>query len=71
MGYRDLVDKGADRTEILNYLVQDEIAATIIPAPKNLKATIKGEALFSGMSISAHIRQCTIQRLMIGAGVSK
>jgi hypothetical protein len=71
MGYRDLVDKGANRAKIPNYLVQDEIDATIIRAPDNLKATIMGEALLSGMSISAYIRQRTIQRFMIGVGVTK
>lgn len=71
MGYRELVDKGADRTEIQSYLAKGEMATTTIRIPANLKATITEEASLSGMSFSAYIRQCTIQRLMTEAGVSK
>ena len=71
MGYRDLVDKGADRTEIQSFLAQGEMATTTIRIPTNLKATIMEEASLSGMSFSAYIRQCAIQRLMTEAGVSK
>lgn len=71
MGYRDLVDKGADRTEIQSFLAQGEMATTTIRIPANLKTTIMEEASLSGMSFSAYIRQCAIQRLMIEAGVTK
>ena len=71
MGYRELVDKGADRTEIQSFLAQGEMATTTIRIPANLKAAITEEASLSGMSFSAYIRQCAIQRLMTEAGVSK
>ena len=71
MGYRELVDKGADRTEIQSFLAQGEMATTTIRIPANLKETIMEEASLSGMSFSAYIRQCAIQRLMTEAGVSK
>lgn len=71
MGYRDLVDKGADRTEIQSFLAQGEMATTTIRIPANLKATIMEEASLSGMSFSAYVRQCAIQRLMTEAGVSR
>ena len=71
MGYRDLVDKGADRTEIQSFLAQGEMATTTIRIPANPKATIMEEASLSGMSFSAYVRQCAIQRLMTEAGVSK
>ena len=71
MGYRELVDKGADRTEIQSFLAQGEMATTTIRIPANLKAAIAEEASLSGMSFSAYIRQCAIQRLMTEAGVSK
>lgn len=71
MGYRELVDKGADRTEIQSYLAQGEMATTTIRIPANLKATITEEANLSGMSFSAYVRQCAIQRLTAEAGASK
>ena len=71
MGYRKLVDEGADRTEIQSYLAQGDMATTTIRIPANLKATIAEEAALSGMSFSAYIRQCAIQRLMSEAGVAK
>lgn len=71
MGYRELVDKGADRTEIQSYLAQGDMATTTIRVPSNLKATIAEEASLSGMSFSAYIRQCAIQRLTYEAGASK
>ena len=71
MGYRELVDKVADRTEIQSFLAQGEMATTTIRIPANLKETIMEEASLSGMSFSAYIRQCAIQRLMTEAGVSK
>lgn len=71
MDYRDLVDNGADRTEIQSYLAQGDMATTTIRIPANLKATIAKEASLSGMSFSAYIRQCAIQRLTNEAGASQ
>ena len=71
MGYRELVDKGADRTEIQSYLAQGDMATTTIRIPANLKTTIMEEASLSGMSFSAYVRQCAIQRLTSEAGVSR
>lgn len=71
MGYRELVEKGADRTEIQSFLTQGDMATTTIRIPANLKATIAEEASLSGMSFSAYIRQCAIQRLTVEASVSK
>jgi hypothetical protein len=44
MGYRDLVDKGADRAEIQPFLARGEMATTTIRVPANLKATIMENA---------------------------
>ena len=63
MGYRDLVDKGADRTEIQSFLAQGEMATTTIRIPANLKATIMEEASLSGMSFSAYIRPVSYTHL--------
>lgn len=42
--YRDLVNKGADRTELQAFLTQGEMVTTTIRIPANLKQTISKEA---------------------------
>lgn len=61
--YRDLVDKGADRTELQAFLTQGDMVTTTIRIPANLKQTISEEASLQGMSFSAFIRRCAIQNL--------
>ena len=68
MGYRDLVNKGAGRTEIQAFLTRGDMSTTTIRVPANLKAAIAEEASLSGMSFSAYIRQCAILRLTSEAG---
>lgn len=63
MAYRDLVDKGASKTEIQSYLAQGELITTTIRIPANLKETLTEEATLQGMSVSAYLRQCAIMRL--------
>lgn len=63
MGYRELVDNGAERTEIQTYLAQGDMLTTTLRIPANLKAAIAEEASLQGMSFSAYVRQCAIQRL--------
>lgn len=61
--YRDLVNKGADQTELQAFLTQGEMVTTTIRIPANLKQTISKEASLQGMSFSAFIRRCAIQSL--------
>ena len=68
LSYRELLDAGADRTEILSYLAQGDMVTTTIRIPENLKAAIAEEASLSGMSLSAYMRQCAIKRLVGSAG---
>jgi hypothetical protein len=63
MGYRNLVDAGADRTEIQSYLTQGGLVTTTIRIPANLKETVTQEATLQGLSFSAFMRLCAIQRL--------
>lgn len=63
MGYRELIDNGADRTEIQSYLTKGDMATTTIRIPANLKQTIAEEASLQGMSFSAYVRRCAIQCL--------
>lgn len=63
MEYRDLVGRNAGKTEIQSYLAQGEMVTTTIRIPANLKKTVSEEASLSGISFSAYMRQCAIQRL--------
>ena len=60
---RDLLGEGADRTELQSFLTQGDMVTTTIRIPANLKQTIAEEASLQGMSFSAYMRQCAIQRL--------
>lgn len=71
MSYRELVENGADRTTIQSYLTQGEMSTTTVRIPANLKAAVTEEASLSGMSFSAFIRQCAIQRLTAEASDSR
>ena len=63
MGYRELVESGADRTQIQSYLTQGELVTTTIRIPANLKDTITQESALQGLSFSAFMRLGAIQRL--------
>ncbi len=68
MGFRHLVDNGADRTAIQTHLAKGDMLTTTIRIPQNLKDAVSEEALLSGMSVSAYIRQCVIIHLVEQAG---
>ena len=61
--FRDLVDRGADRTELQAFLTQGDMVTTTIRIPANLKQTVTEEASLQGMSFSAFMRRCAIQWL--------
>ena len=63
MTYRELVDRGADRTEIQTYLSGGEMHSTTIRIPDNLRDAAAEEAKLSGMSFSAYLRMCLMDRL--------
>lgn len=63
MEYRNLVDKGADRTELQAFLTQGDMVTTTIRIPANLKQTITEEASLQGMSFSSLMRRFAIQCL--------
>ena len=50
MEYRDLVNKGADRTELQSFLTQGDMVTTTIRIPANLKQTVTEEATLQGLS---------------------
>lgn len=63
MDYRELVDNGADRTEVQAFLTRGDMVTTTIRIPANLKQTIAQEAALQGLSFSAYMRRCAIQSL--------
>ena len=63
MEYRNLVDRGADRTELQAFLTQGEMVTTTVRIPANLKQTIAEEAALQGASFSTLMRRFAIQCL--------
>lgn len=63
MAYRELVDKGATKTELQSFLVGGDMVATTIRIPENLKNAIAEEAALKGISFSAQLRICAINDL--------
>jgi predicted DNA binding CopG/RHH family protein len=68
MTYRELMDKGSDRTEIADFLSKGEMHSTTIRIPDNLRDAATDEARLSGMSFSAYLRMCLIEKLSGKAG---
>ncbi|MBS5865371.1 MAG: hypothetical protein KIC37_03335 [Coriobacteriaceae bacterium] len=67
MKYRELLDKGADRTEIADFLSQGEMHSTTIRIPDNLRDSAADEARLTGMSFSAYVRMALMEKLSGGA----
>ncbi|MCI8676221.1 MAG: hypothetical protein HFJ63_05880 [Atopobiaceae bacterium] len=63
MTYRELVDRGADRTEIQTFLSGGDMHSTTIRIPDNLRDAAAEEAKLSGMSFSAYLRMCLMDKL--------
>lgn len=63
MKYRELLGMGADRTEIQTFLSEGEMHSTTIRIPDNLREAAAEEAKLSGVSFSAYIRMCLVEKL--------
>lgn len=63
MGYTELIDKSATKAEQQSYLVDGETVAITIRIPCNLRDTAKEIATLRGMSFSAYVRMCMIDRI--------
>lgn len=66
MGYRELVDKGADTSELQKYLSLGDMGSTTIRIPDNLKDAAYEEAKLRGVSFSALVRMSLIAELTKG-----
>lgn len=63
MSYRELIGSGADKTAIQTYLSKGVMRSTTIRIPDNLRDAAAEEAKLSGVSFSAYIRMCLVEKL--------
>lgn len=63
MDFTSLVDAGATKAEQQTYLVDGKTVAVTMRIPSNLRDTLKEMATLRGMSFSAYVRMCMIDRI--------
>lgn len=63
MGFCELIDSGATKSAQQTFLADGETVAVTIRIPANLRDSAKEIASLRGMSFSAYIRMCMIDRL--------
>lgn len=63
MGYSDLIEKGASKQELKEFLAGGGRTAITIRIPANLRDAFREEAELRGMNFSAFLRMCMIQEL--------
>lgn len=63
MKYTDLVEGGASATEKQEYLVDGDMTAITIRISKNLRDAGKEAAALKGVSFSAYVRMCMLEKL--------
>lgn len=63
MGFCELIDSGATKSAQQSFLADGETVAVTIRIPSNLRDSAKEIASLRGMSFSAYIRMCMIDRL--------
>jgi len=61
--YAELVQNGANETELRRYLSDGEQVAITLRIPANLKHSSADEASLKGMSFSAFVRNCLLNEL--------
>ena len=61
--YGNLVQQGADETEIRRFLVDGDQVSVTLRIPDSLRDAAKEEAALRGMSFSAFVRTCMIEEL--------
>lgn len=64
MKFTGLVDSGASKTKLHEYLVDGEQTAITIRIPSNLKDAAAEAATLKGLSFSAFARMCMIDELV-------
>lgn len=64
MKFTELVDSGANKTKLHEYLVDGDQTAITIRIPSNLKDAAAEAASLKGLSFSAFARMCMIDELV-------
>lgn len=63
MRYSDLLERSASESEIQSFLAEGESVPVTIRIPSNLRDSAKEAASMTGMSYSAFVRMCIIEKL--------
>lgn len=66
MKYSELVESGATESVRQYFLVEGEPTAVTLRIPKNLKDAVAESARLQGISFSAYVRSCLIEKLSGG-----
>ena len=61
--YSDLLERGASESEIQSFLAEGASVPVTIRIPSNLRDSAKEAASMTGMSYSAFVRMCIIEKL--------
>lgn len=61
--YKELLEGNPSETEIRSYLVDGERVSVTLRIPETLRDAAKDEAALRGMSFSAFVRACMIEKL--------
>ncbi len=61
--YKELLEGNPSETEIRSYLVDGERVSVTLRIPETLRDAAKDEAALRGMSFSAFVRTCMIEKL--------
>lgn len=63
MKYSELVDSGATPSEIQAFLVDSELVPVTIRIPRTLRDSAKEAASLSGLTFTALVKMCLIEKL--------
>lgn len=66
MKYSELVDSGATPSEIQAFLVDSELVPVTIRIPRTLRDSAKEAASLSGLTFTALVKMCLIEKLSQG-----
>lgn len=63
MKYTDLLESGANTSEIQTFLVDSELVPVTIRMPRSLRDSAKEAVALSGMNFTSFVKLCMIEKL--------
>lgn len=63
MKYTELLESGANTSEIQTFLVDSELVPVTIRMPRSLRDSAKEAAALSGMNFTSFVKLCMIEKL--------